>query len=187
MSYRSFDRTTRQTKSSTDADDSRPPNISYATDKHSGSHDEESDSDEWEEEEASTSSVHGPFAIDSTEWEDVALSPAEALMFEEERKAALRLQAGGPAVELKDEFERRVWRLDYDSTYADMKALANMSSVRRSQVAAASSTGLLQSQHKAEPQGGRAAETKEGEPSAGVTASLLGTLSSLWSSTFGTK
>lgn len=186
----------RPSKESADVDDSQPPNISYAADKR-GSQGEDSDSEEWEEEEEA--SLQSMPAMDETEWEDVEFSRAEALLFEQETKAALRQQQqqaagrGGASADPLDNFasgERRAWRLDYDSTYADFKALASMSSGRRSQFSTASgNTGLLDSQHRTDQtQGQQIAETnKEDESTSGVAASLFGTLSNLWSSTFGTR
>ena len=181
--------TSRASKLSSDVDDSQPPNITYAADSH-GYQGEESESDEWEEEEALMQNMP---TIDDGEWEDLELSPAEALLFEEERRAALRLQQQAKGKEASTEMydysapsERRAWRLDYDSTYADFKALAIMSSGRKSQASFASGSGLLDS-HKAETAAKveQKVEAAAGEAPAGVATSLFGTLSNLWSSTFG--
>jgi len=194
MSHRSSSAggsSSRSSKLSSDVDDNQPPNITYAADSHTHQG-EESESDEWEEEEALVQSMP---SIDDGEWEDLDLSPVEALMFEEERRAALKLQQLAKGKELSAESlesyapsERRAWRLDYDSTYADFKALAIMSSGRRSQASFASGSGLLDS-HKAEAaaKGDQKTEAAAGEVPAGVAASLFGTLSNLWSSTFGGK
>lgn len=180
MSFRGSGPASKRSKDSADVDDSQPPNISYAA--NTLSQGEESDSDEWEEEE-DTSLLSVP-SVEDTDWEDVDFSPAEAMLFEEEMRAALRQQAGGGTSSESREFsERRVLRLDYDSTYADF----SLGSVRKLQVSSTNSIGLLDSQNKTEQQGQQKAESKDSEDTSSIAASLFGTLSGLWSSTFGTR
>ena len=195
-------RTSKKSTLFTDTDENQPPNISYVADT-SAMHGYEDDSDS-EEEDRLLRSSH------SMDWENLNPSLAETKLFQEDQmKLALRLASTTCEDDASSErevseksastpHEHRVWRLDYDSTYADFSSLlasnVNASGGRKVQLSATSSVKLISSledenERQGKDSGGQPKEShQETEAAASApTGGLFETLSSLWSSTFGGK
>ena len=155
-----------------------------------------SDSDEDEEESDNTTEEETPtnYQADSNtfEWEHLDPSATELQLFQEEqlklRSAATSLGSGTPSQADVELARDRARRLDYNSTYLDyvsetIRSLNESSSV---QLSAKDSIRLLSSID--EEKRGVGPQTGDGDtPVATATTEggLFGTLSSLWTSTFG--
>lgn len=153
--------------------DSSPPSISYTNSQSlHGCQGDSNASDSEEEEEGREGKAHALSASADTdeEWEPMLPEGGE----EVEHTAKFHTSA-----EL-DSYRERMRRLDYDSSYLDYRALGVSGGSERSvQLSATDSVRLLGS---IEEKG----ETEEGKER-GSGRGLLGTLGSLWSSTFRPK
>ena len=190
-----------------DIDDSQPPNVSYAS-THSLS--SNSDDEDEEEEVGGACTPDDPMVMSQNmDWEHLDPSIEELRMFEEEQmRQALSSAKSFPSTSSDQNraacvhaqeteiYRQRLRRLDYNSTYMDYAALTSIGSgsagvslaspgdsFRASgSVAAGSDEGNLEKigkQNSPEP----AAESSETQGT--IASGIFGTLSSLWTSTFG--
>lgn len=181
-----------------DPDDSEPPNLLYTADQSiSSHHGNESDSDE-EESDNETAEEDTPTNYQDTpegfDWECLDPSEMEIELFEEEQQRMRSSSLGqGESPSHYDVMAQRdrLRRLDYDSTYLDymsgnIRSLNESSSV---QLSARDSIRLLSSIDEIGAEKQTATPTEDGTEKSVTTETggggLFGTLSSLWTSTFG--
>lgn len=193
-----------------DIDDSQPPKVSYAsTHSLSSNSDEESTEDEGEE----TGGVH-PAPTESMvtsqylDWEHLDPSIEDLRLFEEDQmRQALRNPAKKSLTSSPEQqraaciqaqeaeiYRQRLRRLDYNSTYMDYAALTSTGSSGVSSAGsplgplAAAGDSFKSSASGEEKHGqliGKTGSTERTAESASVASGIFGTLSSLWTSTFG--
>lgn len=201
ISYKGSLRRTRPARVSPmshDIDDSQPPSVSYTAESvHS--------STESEEEEGGAGGVSDTFASQQTQmdWEHLEPSAEEVRLFEEEQmKLALAVSPTSDRVSVAhkhaqevENYRQRLRRLDYNTTYMDYAAHAvGPSPFDSTRTLSADGTKLLGSSGEGRSGvevGGERTSVTEGTAAAtsptqqGVASGILGTLSSLWTSTFG--
>lgn len=199
----------RPSPMSHDVDDSRPPSVSYtaesAQDSSSGSGMESEGGEE--EEEGEDVSPH------KMEWEHLEPSAEEMRLFEEEQMK-LTLVASPSArgqqevahrhAQQVEDYRQRLRRLDYDTTYVDYAAhvLSHAaapaslppSSAETTRSSSSSTRSLGSSTGRelralaeggATSGGGSSSSSSSASQQQGMASGILGTLSSLWTSTFG--
>ena len=183
-----------------DGDDSQPPNLSYAVESvHSNT---ESEGEESDEEEGGVSDT----PPDQMDWEHLEPSAEEVRLFEEEQmKLALavspsasdRVSMAHKHAQEVENYRQKLRRLDYNTTYMDYAthgvSSASLDAARQSATDSAKSIGSSSGEGRSKEEkplgvGTAAAATASTSPAQqGVASGLLGTLSSLWTSTFGGK
>lgn len=171
-----------------DIDDSQPPNLSYIAESvHS------STESEGEEEEEGGAGCVSDTTLGQMDWEHLEPSAEEVRLFEEEQmKLALAVSPTSDRVTVAhkhaqevENYRQRLRRLDYNTTYMDYAAHA-VCPLDSTHVASTDSAKLLGSSGE-----GREGTSADGMTAAtsptqqGVASGILGTLSSLWTSTFG--
>lgn len=170
-----------------DTEDNQPPSVSYTA--------TQSDVESEEEEEGE----EGPLNLteaDQMDWEHLEPSTEETRLFEEEQmKQALSAAVSSNKEELVHRqaqeveiYRQKLRRLDYNSTYKDYAAMmaATTSSASSLDGAHTMSTNSMGSAGSEE--GGNKSPRQQEEttsPLQPLTSGILGTLSSLWTSTFG--
>lgn len=188
-----------------DIDDSLPPNVTY-TDTSSACGLSASEGEEEEGEGDESGSVEytpsaGASKQQLMDWEQLDPSTEETRLFEEEQ---MRLALDARPMSTDDGqtlahvhaqeveiYRQRLRRLDYNSTYMDYAALAATAGNPDSQHSHLSGSGADLSLGGSEDGGKRGSSQEEvggataSNPQQTLTSAVLGTLSSLWTSTFG--
>lgn len=171
-----------------DAEDSQPPSVSYTATQS------DIESEEEEEGEGGPLDLMGANQMD---WEHLDPNTEETRLFEEEQmKQALSAAVSSNKEELVHRqaqeveiYRQKLRRLDYNSTYKDYAAMmaATTSSASSLDGVHTMSTNSMGSAGSEDKERGNKSPQQE-EPTTllqPLTSGILGTLSSLWTSTFG--
>lgn len=172
-----------------DSEDSLPPTVSYTA--------TQSDMESEEEEGEGEGVAFGFTGADKMDWEHLEPSTEETRLFEEEQmRKALSAAASSNREELAHRqvqeveiYRQKLRRLDYNSTYKDYAAMMTTNAGSASSL---DGSHTISSTNSMRSSVGKEAEGKSPQQQAGATSPLqplasgiLGTLSSLWTSTFG--
>ena len=187
-------------------DDSQPPNVSYASSMHSLSSGSDEEGVESEEEEDEGGGADPMVISQYMDWEHLDPSIEELRQFEEDQMRQALVSAKPSSTTTTSDphratvhaqeaeiYRQRLRRLDYNSTYMDYAALTSTGSIGGGG-AGGDSFRSCSSSADNEDSLGRKTAAREGSPSVeasssggtqAVASGLFGTLSSLWTSTFG--
>ena len=176
-----------------DSEDSLPPIVSYTATQSNT----ESEGDEEEEEQGGGGAFGYTAEADVMDWEHLEPSTEETRLFEEERmkQALLAAAASNDREELAHKqvqeveiYRQKLRRLDYNSTYKDYATMMAATAGSSSSADGVHTTSMGSSGHKEAEGLSPQQQQQEGgatSPLQPLASGILGTLSSLWTSTFG--